>query len=89
MVQFVVGETYDCGSFNGNENIFRIESRTEETVTLTAIYHAGEELKECGFGTHRIETIDGIECVMIEQDFFDEDCKEYICASMPFSGFDD
>jgi len=36
MIQFEVSKMYDCGSYNGNDNLFRIASRTETTVDLIA-----------------------------------------------------
>lgn len=84
MIRFEVGKMYDCGSFSGNENIFRIASRTETTVDLIAIYEIeGEEL-ESSVGTWNIEVIDDVECVLIEQGYFDDDDKEYIMADYPY-----
>lgn len=96
MIRFEVGKMYDCGSFNGNENVFRIADRTETTVELVAVYEIitlegeGEEekevreVKESNMGTWNIEVIDGVECVLIEQGYFDDDEKEYIMASYPY-----
>ena len=87
---------YDCGSFNGNENVFRIASRTETTVDLVAVYEliryetVGEEekevveAKESNMGTWDIDVIDDVECVLIEQGYFDDDDKEYIMANYPY-----
>ena len=96
MIQFEVGKMYDCGSFNGNENLFRIASRTETTVELVAVYelvtYDGEEedarevveVKESNMGIWNIEVIDDVECVLIEQGYFDDDDKEYIMANYPY-----
>lgn len=84
MIRFEVGKMYDCGSFNGNENIFRIASRTETTVDLIAIYEIEDEELESSVGTWNIEVIDDVECVLIEQGYFDDDDKEYIMADCPY-----
>lgn len=83
MKQFIVGEVYECGSFNGNENVFRVTARTENTVDLTAIYEVDGEVLESAFGTWNIEVINDVECVLIEQGYFDDEDKEYIMADYP------
>lgn len=96
MIRFEVGKMYDCGSFHGNENVFRIASRTEHTVELVAVYelirYEGEgeeekevsEIKESNMGHWDIEVIDDVECVLIEQGYFDDEDKEYIMANYPY-----
>ncbi|MBQ8315369.1 MAG: hypothetical protein IJ417_07635 [Bacteroidaceae bacterium] len=84
MIQFEVGKMYDCGSYNGNDNVFRIASRTETTVDLIAIYEIEDEELESSVGTWNIEVIDDVECVLIEQGYFDDDDKEYIMADYPY-----
>lgn len=84
MIRFEVGKTYDCGSYNGNDNVFRIASRTETTVDLIAIYEARGEMKESSVGTWNIEVIDDVECVLIERGYFDDDDAEYIRADYPY-----
>lgn len=84
MIQFEVGKMYDCGSYNGNDNVFRIASRTETTVDLIAIYEIEDEVMESSVGTWNIEVIDDVECVLIEQGYFDDDDKEYIMANYPY-----
>ena len=96
MIQFEVGKMYGCGSYNGNDNLFRIESRTETTVELVAIYElvryetVGDEekevieLKESNMGHWDIEVMDDVECVLIERGYFDDDDEEYIMANLPY-----
>ena len=84
MVKFEVGKMYDCGSYNGNDNLFRIASRTETTVELIAIYEVGDEVKESSVGTWDIEVINDVECVLIERGYFDDDDAEYIMANYPY-----
>lgn len=84
MIRFEVGKTYDCGSYNGNDNVFRIASRTETTVDLIAIYEARGEVKESSVGTWSIEVIDDVECVLIERGYFDDEDAEYIRADYPY-----
>lgn len=84
MIRFEVGKTYDCGSYNGNDNVFRIAGRTETTVDLIAIYEARGEMKESSVGTWNIEVIDDVECVLIERGYFDDDDAEYIMADCPY-----
>ncbi len=84
MIRFEVGKMYDCGSYNDNENLFRIASRTETTVDLIAIYEIDGEEMESSAGTWNIEVIDDVECVLIEQGYFDDDDKEYIMANYPY-----
>ena len=84
MVRFEVGKMYDCGSYNGNENVFRIASRTETTVDLIAIYEARGEMKESSVGTWDIEVFDDVECVLIERGYFDDEDAEYIRADYPY-----
>ncbi|MBR6536204.1 MAG: hypothetical protein IKT67_03310 [Lachnospiraceae bacterium] len=84
MVKFEVGKMYDCGSYNGNENVFRIASRTETTVDLIAIYEARGEMKESSVGTWDIEVFDDVECVLIERGYFDDEDAEYIRADYPY-----
>lgn len=96
MIRFEVGKMYDCGSFNGNDNVFRVADRTETTVELVAVYEVitlegeGEEekevseVKESYVGTWNIEVIDDVECVLIEQGYFDDDDKEYLMACYPY-----
>ena len=84
MVRFEVGKMYDCGSYNGNENVFRIASRTETTVDLIAIYEARGEMKESSVGTWEIEVFDDVECVLIERGYFDDEDAEYIRADYPY-----
>lgn len=84
MVKFEVGKMYDCGSFNENENLFRIASRTETTVELIAIYEVGEQIKESNVGMWDIEVINDVECVLIERSYFDDDDAEYIMANYPY-----
>ena len=96
MIQFEVGKMYDCGSYNGNDNLFRIASRTETTVELVAIYElvryetVGDEekevieMKESNMGHWDIEVIDDVECVLIERGYFDDDDAEYIMANLPY-----
>lgn len=96
MIQFEVGKMYDCGSYNENENVFRIASRTETTVELVAVYELvryvteGDEekevieMKESNMGHWDIEVIDDVECVLIERGYFDDDDAEYIMASYPY-----
>lgn len=84
MVQFEVGKMYDCGSYNENQNLFRIASRTETTVDLIAIYEIEDEVHESSVGTWNIEVIDGVECVLIERGYFDDDDAEYIMANLPY-----
>ena len=84
MVKFEVGKMYDCGSYNGNENVFRIASRTETKVDLIAIYEARGEMKESSVGTWDIEVFDDVECVLIERGYFDDEDAEYIRADYPY-----
>ena len=84
MVKFEVGKMYDCGSYNGNENVFRIASRTETTVDLIAIYEARGEMKESSVGTWDIEVFEDVECVLIERGYFDDEDAEYIRADYPY-----
>ena len=96
MIQFEVGKMYDCGSYNGNDNLFRIASRTETTVELVAVYElvryetVGDEekevseMKESNMGHWEIEVIDDVECVLIERGYFDDDDAEYIMANLPY-----
>ena len=96
MIQFEVGKMYDCGSYNGNDNLFRIASRTETTVELVAVYEliryetVGDEeievseVKESNMGHWNIEVIDDVECVLIERGYFDDDDAEYIRADYPY-----
>ena len=84
MVQFKVGELYDCGSFSESQNLFRIASRTETTVELIAIYEVGDKVKESNMGMWNIEVMDDVECVLIERSYFDEDDAEYIMANYPY-----
>ena len=84
MVKFEVGKMYDCGSFNGNDNIFKVAARTETTVDLIAIYAIEDQEMESSVGTWNIEVIDDVECVLIEQGYFDDDDKEYIMANYPY-----
>jgi len=84
MIQFEVGEIYDCESYNENENIFRVTERTDTTVNLSMLYETDGEMKEYSFGTWQIEVIDDVECVLIEQAYFDEDCKAYIMANYKY-----
>ena len=95
MIQFEVGKMYDCGSYNGNDNLFRIASRTETTVELVAVYEliryetVGDEekevseMKESNMGHWNIEVINDVECVLIERSYFDDDA-EYIRADYPY-----
>lgn len=84
MIQFEVGKVYDCGSFNENENVFRVASQTETTVDLIALYEIDGEKLESSVGTWNIEVIDDVECVLIEQGYFDDEDKEYIMANYPY-----
>lgn len=84
MIRFEVGKIYDCGSYNGNENVFRIANRTETTVDLIALYEIEGKEMESSVGTWNIEVIDGVECVLIEQGYFDDEDKEYIMANLPY-----
>ena len=94
MVKFEVGKMYDCGSYNGNDNVFRIASRTETTVELIAVYelvrYEGEEekevveVKESNMGNWDIVVINDVECVLIERGYFDDDDAEYIMADYPY-----
>ena len=96
MIQFEVGKMYDCGSYNGNDNLFRIASRTETTVELVAVYELVRyetvedeekevsEMKESNMGHWDIEVINDVECVLIERGYFDDDDAEYIRADYPY-----
>jgi len=57
MIRFEVGKTYECGSFHGNENVFRITGRTETTVDLVAIYEIEGKEMESSVGTWNSEVI--------------------------------
>lgn len=84
MIQFEVGKMYDCGSYNENENVFRIASRTDTTVDLIAIYEIEGVVHESSVGTWNIEVINDVECVLIERGYFDDDDAEYIMANYPY-----
>lgn len=53
-------------------------------MDLIAIYEARGEMKESSVGTWNIEVIDGVECVLIERGYFDDEDAEYIMADCPY-----
>ena len=59
MIQFEVGKLYDCGSYNENDNLFRIASRTDTTVDLIAIYEIEGVVLLARAICHELDHLDG------------------------------
>lgn len=84
--EFIIGETYVCASYQTEYNIFRVTNRSNGKVELSMLLEREDEtFDEKSFGEREIEIVDDCEYVLMEQDYFDENCKIYLSADSPFT----